>query len=84
MIALLTDSEALAQPTLTHRFKVELASDETVLDCKGIPVPAHFKTLDVCVTEPHLEAITELLQASGHLDGWSIVSHWIPEDCDCF
>lgn len=84
MIALLTAPEILAQPTPAHRYMVELASDETVLDRDGIPVPAHFKTIDVCVTEPHLEAITELLQANGHLDGWGIVNHWVPEDCDCF
>lgn len=84
MITLLSAPETLTTPALAHRFLVELASKELVLDAQGILVPQEFKTVDVCVVEPTREAIATLLQAAGHLDGWSIVSHWIPEDCCCF
>ena len=80
MFHLLTAPEAIAQPTQSKRFIVELASKE--LDWEG--VPESVKKLDVCVVEPTLEAITTLLQATGHLDGWVIVSKWVPSDCDCF
>lgn len=84
MIALLTAPQVLAAPTQSHRFMVELASIETVLDCEGVPVPAYIKKLDVCVAEPCVNAITTELTAGGHLNGYQIVSHWVPEDCDCF
>lgn len=80
MFQLLTSPEAIAAPTQSKRFMVELASN--TLDWEG--VPEDFKTLDVCVTDPTLEAIATLLQVAGHLDGWGIVDHWIPTDCDCF
>lgn len=84
MLQLLTAPETFAQPTLAHRFLVELASNELVLDAQRIPVPQEFKTVDVCVMSPTLEAIATLLQATGHLDGWGIVSHLVPDDYDCF
>ncbi len=84
MFQLLSAPETLNQPSLAHRFMVELASDELELDSNGIPVPVDYRTIDVVVIEPTLAAITALLQAAGHLDGWGIVSHWVPEDCDCF
>ena len=80
MLQLLTSPEAIAQPTQSKRFMVELASNE--LDFEG--VPEYFKTLDVCVTEPTIEAITVFLKAAGYLDNWGIVDHWVPTDCDCF
>lgn len=84
MITLLSAPEALTAPALAHRFMVQLASIETELDAYGVPVPATTKTLDVCVTSPTKEAIATLLQTAGHLDGWNIMSHWIPEDCEVF
>lgn len=84
MIALLTAPETLTQPEQAHRYMVELASTETVLDCQGVPVPATTKKVDVCVVERGLDAITTELTAAGHLDGYQIVSHWVPTDCDCF
>lgn len=84
MITLLSAPEALTAPALAHRYMVQLASIETELDAYGVPVPATTKTLDVCVVEPSLVAITTLLQAGGHLEGYQIVSHWIPVDCCCF
>lgn len=82
MFQLITASKI--QPTKAHRFLVELASNDLELDAYGEAVPKNFKTLDVVVSEPTKEAITTLLQVAGHLDNWGIVSHWIPEDCDCF
>ncbi len=84
MLQLLSAAETLTAPALTHRFMVELASNEFVLDVQGVPVAKEVKTVDVCVTLPTPEAILALLQAAGHLDGWGIVSHWVPESCDCF
>ena len=84
MITLLTAPQVFAAPAQSHRYMVELASIETVLDSKGVPVPAYFKKVDVCVAEPCVNAITTELAAKGHLDGYQIVSHWISEDCDCF
>lgn len=78
MFQLLTAPEV--QPTQAHRYMVELASND--IDFEGVPVA--FKTLDVVVTEPTLDAISVLLQSSGHLNGWGLVDHWIPQDCDCF
>jgi hypothetical protein len=43
MIALLTAPERLNQPEQAHRYMVEMASIETVLDSEGVPVPAYFK-----------------------------------------
>ena len=84
MITLLSAPETLTTPALAHRFLVELASIKTALDSQGIPVPAHFKTLDVCVVEPTREAITTVLKAAGHLEAYQIVDYWTPQDCDCF
>ena len=84
MITLLSAPETLTSPASAHRFMVELASNELVLDAQGVPVPQEFKTVDVCVMSPTLEAIATLLQATGHLNNWNIVSHWIPSDCCCF
>ncbi len=84
MIQLLTAPQVLAAPASTYRYMVELASIETVLDSKGVPVPAFVETLDVVVTEPSLGAITTLLADKGHLDGHQIVKHWVPADCNCF
>jgi len=84
MITLLTTPQVIAAPAQSHRYIVELTSIETVLDSKGVPVPAYIKKLDVCVAEPCVNAISTELTAGGHLDGYQIVSHWIPEDCDCF
>lgn len=78
MFDLLTAPEALAQPTQAKRYMVEIAS--STLDFEG--VTSDVKTVDVCVTDEG--AITTLLEAAGHLDGYSIKSHWIPESCDCF
>ena len=75
---LLTAPEALAQPTQAKRFMVELAS--STLDFEEVTTDT--KSVDVCVTEE--AAIPTLLQAAGHLNGWRIVSHWVPESCDCF
>lgn len=79
-IQLLTAPGAIAQPTQSKRFMVELTSN--TLDWEG--VPESVKKLDVCVVEPTLEAIAVFLKAVGYLDGWRIVSHWVPESCDCF
>jgi len=38
------------------------------VDFEGVPVA--FKTLEVVVTEPTQDAISVLLQSSGHLNGW--------------
>ena len=84
MLQLLSAPETLTSPASAHRFMVELASNELVLDAQGIPVPAHFKTLDVCVVEPTREAITTVLKAAGHLEAYQIVDYWTPQDCDCF
>lgn len=78
MFQLLTSPEALAQPTQSKRFMVQLESKE--LDFEG--VPEDWKILDVCVTDA--ATIKTLLDAAGYLTDWRIVRHWIPEDCDCF
>lgn len=75
---LLTAPEALAQPTQAKRYMVELAS--STLDFEGVTV--NVKTIDVCVTEE--AAIATVLQAAGHLHGYSIKTYWVPTDCDCF
>lgn len=84
MITLLSTPETLAQPTQAHRYMVEVASIETALDSSGVPVPAYCKILDVCVVEPTREEIATVLKLARHLDGYQIVSHWVPSDCDCF
>ncbi len=84
MITLLTAPQVFAAPAQSHRFMVELASIETVLDSQGVPVPACMKKVDVLVAESNLGAITTLLADEGHLDGYQIMKHWIPADCDCF
>ena len=82
MIALLTAPQV--KPNNAYRYMVQLASNELELECEGVPVPANYKMVDVVVSDPNPDAIATLLQAAGLLDGWGIVSHWSPEDCDCF
>lgn len=85
MLDLVTAPETLAQPTLAHRFMVELASTETELDAQGVPVPKEYKTIDVVLLEPTKQAIKTLIAATDWLKGWTMVSHWVPEDdCNCF
>jgi len=85
MIQLLTAPQVFAAPAQSHRFIVELASIEVELDSQGVPVAAYIKKVDVFVAEPHIDDITTLLAAKGHLDGFQVVSHCIPADgCDCF
>ena len=84
MLQLLTAPQVLAAPAHSHRYMVELASIEVVLDARGVPVPASTKILDVLVVDPTAEAIATFLKAIGHLNGFKIVRHWQEEDCDCF
>lgn len=84
MLQTLTTPETLTVPAHAHRFMVELASTETELDAYGVAVPAATKILDVVVTSPKLEEIVTLLEAAGHLEGYQVVGHWVPEDCCCF
>jgi len=76
----LTAPEAHSTNQRTYRYFVELASDE--LDFEG--VPERFKIVDVVVTEPTEAAIKTLVAATHWLKGYTMVSHWIPDDCDCF
>lgn len=64
----------------TYRYMCQLASNELELDCDGIPVPKHFQIVDVVVTEPTEAAIITLIAAAGWLDGYTMVSHWVPDD----
>ena len=84
MLQLISAPQVLVAPTQSHRFMVELASIETVLDCAGVPVPAYIKKVDVLVAEPCLDAITTVLTTDGYLEGFEIMSHWIHTDCHCF
>ncbi len=85
MLQLLTAPETLAQPTLVHRFLVELASTETEPDCQGVPVSKKFKIIDVVLLEPSEQAIKTLIAETCWLKGWTMVSHWVPSDGgDCF
>ena len=68
----------------TFRYFCELASNELELDRDGIPVPVDYKTVDLVVTEPTEQAIKTLIAAADWLKGYTMVSHWVPEDCDCF
>ena len=81
MFELLTAPEALAQPTIAHRYMVELASLELELDFLGVPVPVDYQTVDVVVTEPTKTAIQTLIAAADWLKGYTMVSYWIPDDC---
>ena len=78
MITLLTASEILTSPALAHRYMVQLAATATELDTEGVPVPVATKIIDVLVVDA--SDITTLLDATGHLNGYEVVSHWIPED----
>ncbi len=78
MITLLTAPEVHAAPALAQRFKVQLASIATELDYQGVPVPVATEIIDVVVVDA--SDITTLLDATGHLNGYEVVSHWIPED----
>lgn len=77
----LTDS-AIAPGSSSYRFFVELASNEVELDAYDQAVPVAFKTLDILVVEPTIEAIRKLVAAQNWLSDWSIVDYWQP-DPDC-
>lgn len=64
----------------TYRYYVELASNER--DWEGVPEST--RMIDVVVLEPTRAAIETLLQVAGYLDGYRIMTWWVPEDCDCF
>ena len=81
---LLTAPDALVNFTQAKRYFVELASHKSELDAYDVQVPSDYKTLDVVVTEQTFDAIEVLLRAAGHLEDYSIVRRWVPEDCDCF
>ena len=81
---ILSAPDALVNFTQAKRYFVELASHASELDAYGVEVPSDYKTLDVVVTEPTNDAIEVLLRAAGHLEDYSIVRRWVPEDCDCF
>jgi len=83
MIALLTSPQVLAAPAAACRYMVELASTETELNAEGVPVPVATEILDVLVAEPSLDAITKFLFLKGLLEGFEIMRHWVPSDCDC-
>lgn len=78
MIQLLTAPEVLTSPALAQRYMVQLASIATELDSQGVPVPVATEIVDVLVVDA--SDITTLLDATGHLNGYEVVSHWIPED----
>jgi len=76
---LLTAPDARETKQQTYRYFVELASNE--LGYEG--VPERFRIVDVVVMEPTQEAIESLIAAAGWLDGWRIVSNWVPVEEDC-
>jgi len=84
MIALLTAPETLTAPATACRYMVELASTKIELTADGVPVPVATEVLDVLVPEPTLDAITKFLTSRGLLEGFQIMKHWVPADCDCF
>jgi len=84
MLQLLTARETLTAPAVAHRYMVEMASIATELNAEGIPVPVATEVLDVLVAEPSLDAITKFLTSKGLLEGFQIMKHWVPTDCDCF
>ena len=64
----------------SYRYFVELASNETELDAWGEPVPVSFKTLDVVVAEPGIDAVVGLLVQQDWLNGYTVCDYWQPED----
>ncbi len=78
MITLLTAPEVHAAPALAQRYKVQLASIATELDAYGVEVPVATEIVDVVVLDAN--DINTLLSATGHLNGYKVLSHWIPED----
>lgn len=85
MITLLSAPETLTSPASAHRFMVELASNELVLDAQGVPVPKDYIKIDVVLLEPTEQAIKTLIAATSWLKGYTMVNHWVPEDgCNCF
>lgn len=71
---------AVQKTERTYRYFVELASDE--LDYEG--VPESYQIVDVVVGQPTEEEIQALIAATGWLKGYTMVSHWTPEDCTEF
>jgi hypothetical protein len=69
-----------ATPENSHRFFVELASDELELDAWGIEVPKDFKVIDLVVSEPTKQAIIEALLGVEELKGYTIVDYFRPLD----
>lgn len=78
----LTDAEICPGSPNSYRFFVELASNEVELDAYDEPVPVAFKTLDVLVVEPTIEAIRRVIANQNWLKDFSIVDYWQP-DPDC-
>lgn len=80
MMPYLTAPEVYTTKQLTYRYFVELASNQ--LDCEE--VSESFRIVDVVVLEPAIEAIETVIAAAGWLADYTVVSYWVPTDCDCF
>lgn len=76
----LTAPQALELKQRTYRYFVELASNS--LDYEG--VPERFRVIDVVITENTDAAIRNLIASAGWLDDYTIVSAWVPSDCEEF
>jgi len=57
MTLYLTTSQA-EKTQRTCRYMCELVSNELELDCNNVPVPKHYQTVDLVVTELGVEAIS--------------------------
>jgi len=80
MTSYLTAAAAQKTTRHTYRYMCQLVSNELELDSRGIPVPKDCQTVDVLVTEPTETAIASLIAAAGWLDGYTMVSDWVPDD----
>jgi hypothetical protein len=78
MIAIQYVTSPLATPVQAKRYMVELASLALELDRNGVPVPRDFKTIDLVVLDER--DIEPTLEEAGYLEGWEVVSSWLPSD----
>ena len=73
ILPLVTAAEVYAWELTGYRYFVELVSRNCELQ-DDRAVPASTQVIDVVVVEPTLQAIEQLLAATGWLKSWQIVS----------
>ena len=74
---LVTVKEVFSQQLVGHKYFVDYSSHECEQD--ELDVPVRTPIVDVVVVNLTVEAIEQLIAASGWLESWQVFSYWKPD-----